>query len=159
MGRIQRGRVTGWVMGEFGGSSRQQRAVFPMFWFGLAAALPAKPLLEPSKLSQTFHDQSDISSPATIPRANNYCGGVHDVCATVRSTALMISIEWGPQMDRVSRVIPNFTASDLSMAVVMSQDAAFVCAFAWSVYTVEMYQFLEDSHCPTGSYIAAGRFT
>lgn len=125
-------------MGELGGSSRHQRAVFPMFWFGVAAALPAKPLLEPSKLSQTFHDQSDISSPATIPRANDCCGGVHEVRAIVKSTALMISIEWGPQMDHVSRVIPNFTASDLSMAVVMSQDAAFVCAFAWSVYRVVM---------------------
>ena len=48
----------------------------------------------------------------------------------------MISSRWSRGMDRVWSIIPplrNITASNVSVAYIMFQDAAFVCAFAWFV--------------------------
>ncbi len=45
----------------------------------------------------------------------------------------MISLQWDFGVHRVTGVLPEITSSNLSTAMVMLQDAAFVCAFAWYV--------------------------
>ncbi len=45
----------------------------------------------------------------------------------------MISLQWDLGVDLMSGVLPKITSSNISTAIVMLQDAAFVCAFAWFV--------------------------
>jgi len=62
---------------------------------------------------------------------------------SLRRAGSMISLPWHLGVDRVSKVIalmPNVTASEVSMALILLGDAAFVCAFAWSVYLAPCLQ-------------------
>ncbi len=48
----------------------------------------------------------------------------------------MISLQWDLGVDLTSEVLPRVTKSDLSTVMVILQDAAFVCAFAWFVLSL-----------------------
>lgn len=45
----------------------------------------------------------------------------------------MISLQWDLGVDRMHGILPRVTGSGVSTAMIMLQDAAFVCAFTWFV--------------------------
>ena len=51
----------------------------------------------------------------------------------------MLSLQWDAALEQwASKVSPKLTSPPVSMAFFMFQDAAFVCALAWSVSTIQL---------------------
>ena len=61
---------------------------------------------------------------------------LREVFADSLHVGSMISLQWSLAADRVLSMVPslqNITASNISVAYIMFQDASFLCAFAWYV--------------------------
>lgn len=74
----------------------------------------------------------------------------------------MTYLQWDLGVDRVFRAIPSIpdiTASDVSVAIVMIQDVAFICSFAWLASTPMFVIFRNDADHFTGFSIVVGRST
>ena len=54
----------------------------------------------------------------------------------------MLSLQWDLALEQwASRVSPKLASPHLPVAFFLFQDAAFVCALAWSVFTTHLFLF------------------
>ena len=71
----------------------------------------------------------------------------------------MLSLQWDVALEQwTSKVSPRLASPHLSMAFFMFQDAAFVCALAWSVSFPDYFLlWVRSSKCTVGSSIGFGK--
>ena len=73
------------------------------------------------------------------------CCSVYIYLPTLTSTQgldlqSMLSLQWDAAQEQwASRVSPKLASPHLSMAFFVFQDAAFVCALAWSVFIIRLF--------------------
>lgn len=123
----------------------RRAGAFPAGAFPKRAKLPknARAVKNQTRGSRTRNLKRSILR-RVYPVLSTLCCLVHlilSALASIRCLDLqpMLSLQWDAALEQwASKVSPKLTSPPLSMAFSMLQDAAFVCALAWSVSIIQL---------------------